>query len=613
MSFRRRGVSGSGLLVGRRRRRHVALPLVCFVSLLGALGIVMLQAGEADAAPATWSITPSPNPGSASNDLLQGVSCISSTNCVAVGSSSGKTLVETWDGTKWSITPSPNEGSAGGNFLNGVSCISSTNCVAVGSSSGKTLVETWDGTKWSVTPSPNEGSAGNFLNGVSCTSSTNCVAVGDYQASPNLSQTLVETWDGTTWSITPSPNQVSPFPAPPTDNNFLNGVSCTSSTNCVAVGYYLATKFIKVGLGIQPVSHNQTLVETWDGKTWSITPTPNVGGMVNEENYLDGVSCTGPTNCVAVGDYLNTQTSLNSYFQTLVETGDGSWSITPSPNAGTGTDNGLNGVSCLSSTNCVAIGSFDNPSSGSLYTLVETWDGTKWSVTPSPNEGKEPSLSGVSCTGSSECVAVGSYVNSSNVFQTLVETNATTTRVLIPSNGASLSGSQYLDAAASNANKVEFHLTGGTFNESLIATATLTYYDWLASWNTTTVPNGSHTLQSVAYNAAGMSAHSAPVAITINNSPPSTKVLRPSNGATLSGGQYLDASASSGLNKVEFHLTGGSLNDVVIATGTPTYYGWIGGWDTTTVPSGTYTLQSVAYYAGGVSGRSAGITVTIAN
>ncbi len=161
--------------------------------------------------------------------------------------------------------------------------------------------------------------------------------------------------------------------------------------------------------------------------------------------------------------------------------------------------------------------------------------------------------------------------------------------------------------------KVEFHLSGGSLKDAIIATGTLTCYGWLASWNTTTVPNGSYTLQSVAYDAAGMSAHSASITITVNNSPPTTKVLRPSNGATVSGGQYLDASASSGVNKVEFPLRGGSLNDVVIATGTPTYYGWIGGWDTTTVPKGTYTLQSVAYYAGGVSGRSTGITVTVAN
>ena len=95
--------------------------------------------------------------------------------------------------------------------------------------------------------------------------------------------------------------------------------------------------------------------------------------------------------------------------------------------------------------------------------------------------------------------------------------------------------------------------------------------------------------------------------------PPSTDVLLPSNGATVTGGRYLDASASSGVTKVQYALTGGTLSDAVIATATPTYYGWLAGWDTTTVPNGTYTLQSVATYSGGVTGTSPGVTVTVAN
>ena len=50
----------------------------------------------------------------------------------------------------------------------------------------------------------------------------------------------------------------------------------------------------------------------------------------------------------------------------------------------------------------------------------------------------------------------------------------------------------------------------------------------------------------------------------------------------------LDASApgNEGVTKVEFHLTGGSLNNALIAT-TLTYYGWLASWNSTTVPDGT--------------------------
>ncbi len=51
----------------------------------------------------------------------------------------------------------------------------------------------------------------------------------------------------------------------------------------------------------------------------------------------------------------------------------------------------------------------------------------------------------------------------------------------------------------------------------------------------------------------------------------------------------------------------------MIATATPTIYGWLATWNTTTVPNGTYSLQSVASYAGGVSAASASITITVTN
>jgi polyvinyl alcohol dehydrogenase (cytochrome) len=195
-----------------------------------------------------------------------------------------------------------------------------------------------------------------------------------------------------------------------------------------------------------------------------------------------------------------------------------------------------------------------------------------------------------------------------------------TTSVLVPSNGAFLAGSQTLDASASGSSgvtKVEFHLTGGMLNDTLIATATPSSYGWLASWDTTTVPDGTYTLQSVAYDGSGNSARSLGVSINIDNNhtPPTTSVLVPSNGATLLGSQTLDASASGnfGVTKVEFHLTGGMLNDTLIATATPSSYGWLANWDTTTVSDGTYTLQSVAYDGGGDTGVSPGISVTVNN
>ena len=73
-------------------------------------------------------------------------------------------------------------------------------------------------------------------------------------------------------------------------------------------------------------------------------------------------------------------------------------------------------------------------------------------------------------------------------------------------------------ASASNATSVEYWILGGTYGFSghLIGTATSTPYGWAATWDTTTVPNGSYVLVSEAFNAGG-SAYSAGVTITVSN------------------------------------------------------------------------------------------------
>ena len=191
-----------------------------------------------------------------------------------------------------------------------------------------------------------------------------------------------------------------------------------------------------------------------------------------------------------------------------------------------------------------------------------------------------------------------------------------TTSVIIPSNNATVSGtSQVLDAFASaGVTKVQYEITGGALTNSVIASASPTYYGWIGLWNTTSVPNGTYTLQSLASYAGGVTGTSPPITITVDNPPPSTSVIIPSNNATVSGtSQVLDAFSSAGVTKEQYEITGGALTNSVIASASPTYYGWIGLWNTTSVPNGTYTLQSLASYAGGVTGTSPPITITVDN
>jgi acetyl esterase/lipase len=102
------------------------------------------------------------------------------------------------------------------------------------------------------------------------------------------------------------------------------------------------------------------------------------------------------------------------------------------------------------------------------------------------------------------------------------------TSVLVPSaSGTSMSGQKVVldasatandaDAAGNAVTKVEFRLTGGIFNASLVATATLSLWGWWTYWDTTTVPNGNYTLQSVAYDKDGNVGASNGIQVVVNN------------------------------------------------------------------------------------------------
>ncbi len=95
-----------------------------------------------------------------------------------------------------------------------------------------------------------------------------------------------------------------------------------------------------------------------------------------------------------------------------------------------------------------------------------------------------------------------------------------TATVLLPSNGATVSGSTILDAGAMNATSVEFRLFGGIYGYAapVLCNATATLYGWLCSWNSVTVPNGSYVLLAEASNSAS-TAFSPAVNITVKNPP----------------------------------------------------------------------------------------------
>src|SRR6476661_8007851 len=112
----------------------------------------------------------------------------------------------------WSIVSSPNTSATQNNDLFGVTCVSASDCWAVGDYSNenlipRTLIEHWDGTSWAIVSSPNTGATDhNYLRGVTCVSASECWAVGYYYHDTFPVQTLIERWDGISWPIVTSPN-----------------------------------------------------------------------------------------------------------------------------------------------------------------------------------------------------------------------------------------------------------------------------------------------------------------------------------------------------------------------------------------------------------------------
>jgi hypothetical protein len=94
------------------------------------------------------------------------------------------------------------------------------------------------------------------------------------------------------------------------------------------------------------------------------------------------------------------------------------------------------------------------------------------------------------------------------------------TSVLRPANDAKVSGTTVLDATATSFNRVtnvEYLLTDGKHDSKLIAVGHLSPYGWLAQWNTSSVANGTYSLQSIAYDATGSSRLSTSITITVKN------------------------------------------------------------------------------------------------
>jgi hypothetical protein len=243
-----------------------------------------------------WSVTAQPSYGMpGSSEVLASVSCASAEACVAVGEFEGGSLgqtgsgalIEMWNGRSWVVAATPPL-PLGDSELNSVSCVSASDCVAVGMKGdlstagyrGQPLVEIWNGRAWSIGNNPNPSGWYAQLSSVSCPSAGTCIGVGAQSGTQNgrsVTRPVAELISGSISA--PITGLDSSLPV------VFQGVSCANENDCTIVGYkWDATRGIV----------NGGLVESWNGTKGTRIPSPT-------GEQLDSVSCPSPRSCVATG------------------------------------------------------------------------------------------------------------------------------------------------------------------------------------------------------------------------------------------------------------------------------------------------------------------------
>lgn len=156
-----------------------------------------------------------------------------------------------WDGQTWTMHKADDSMDS----FYSLDAVSPDNVWAVGlayDGHAETVIEHWDGTSWTVSPTPYPGAPGAALSSVSAVSADDIWAVGGTRdESGGVDGTLIEHWDGQEWSVVPSPS-------PGIQYSLLTNISADSSTDAWASGVFSSHAELE-----------KTLLMHWDGTSWT--------------------------------------------------------------------------------------------------------------------------------------------------------------------------------------------------------------------------------------------------------------------------------------------------------------------------------------------------------
>jgi len=316
-----------------------------------------------------FEVVPTPNVNL--NSELFAASASSPNDIWAVGQSTIH-----FDGTTWTAFPAPTIKGDNNSFLQGVVDISPTLAWAAGNvvdgAHRGQVIEQWNGTKWSLFPGPKfEKREQANVFAMASSSADDVWAIGSLiNLGTGSVSSLFEHWNGTAWTATTVES----------NNEFLFGASADAPNDAWAVGF-------------KGSDNIKTSAMHWNGTTWESVTTPELSGGTNK---LNAVLALAPNNAWAVGFSTPVAPPRKSATVTLIEHFDGtSWVVVPSPNVGPNSPNQSNrlfGLTANSPNDIWAFGSyFAADGSGRQTTLLLHWDGTNWKIAPSPHSDGSPS------------------------------------------------------------------------------------------------------------------------------------------------------------------------------------------------------------------------------
>ncbi|MEP6774891.1 MAG: hypothetical protein ABJA50_04775, partial [Chloroflexota bacterium] len=321
--------------------------------------------------------------------------------------------------TGWDVVSSPNVVTATGHYLNGASAVAANDVWAVGyfinpSAYFRSLTEHWNGTDWSIVPAPTQDIGHNALYTVSAVATNDVWAFGDYRNSNNNLFSLALHWDGSSWITATIPSPGAGF------TTIRSSVALAADDMWVVGAYYSGT--------VKP------LTEHWDGSTWTVVSAAITGTNPG----LLAVTAFAPDDVWAVGETCG-NTNCPGGSQPLIEHWDGStWSISPSQDPGTPVSY-LGGIAGTSPNDIWAVGAtcLDTACSQE-QTLTEHWNGSSWTIVPSPSPGSLDSWLGpIVAVAPNDAWATGSASNDgTNYFDPMLHWDGSSwTNITITSPG----------------------------------------------------------------------------------------------------------------------------------------------------------------------------------